>query len=79
MDELQRALGKIEGLLEGIAREQERVADSLTEHTAADSVNFAALSEALTRLAGSKRIAAQWGAGLGAVVAGVVEVARAIV
>jgi hypothetical protein len=77
MDELQRALGKIEGLLEGIAREQERVANELSAHTAADAINFKALSDSLNRITGSRKMTAAWASGVSAVIVALAEVARA--
>jgi len=78
-DDVQRSLGKIEGLLEGIKAEQLRVAEQLEAHTAADAINFASLQQALASITGSKRTTVLWATLTSSAVVGLIQTVAMIV
>jgi hypothetical protein len=66
--DVQRSLGRLEGLLEGVLASQARVEQQLALHTEQDAENFDALKESISEISGSRKIAAKWAAAVSTLV-----------
>lgn len=74
-NDVQRSLGRIEGLMEGFGTKLQEHAQALKEHATADSERFAAIDTKLdavagqvSKIVGSRSLAVRWGAIAGTVV-----------
>jgi hypothetical protein len=73
-EDVQRSLGRIEGILEGIREEQKRIADELEVHTVADAVNFLALNTTLSSITGARKTTILWASGVSGALVALIEV-----